>query len=274
MNVFDPEELNYSIFDPAGNTTALVESPIDVSLQPSAADAIMQKHPEVEQVGFVRFDTEPPVNAQLRMAGGEFCGNASMCAAVLHGLKHPEVISVEKGSCMILLQVSGAVEPVEIRISKDSENFFHAGIRMPSALSVEKGTFTWQGITGELPIVRMEGIAHLIIEPFSAFYELLENTEEAEKAIRAWGRDFSCLGMMFLEENQSSYRLTPLVYVPGNNTVFWEGSCASGSAAAGMYLRTKTEQPVDLTLQEPGGTLNVKSSADETWLYGTIFPVM
>ena len=50
----------------------------------------MRRHPEVEQVGFVRFSDDPgdPVRAGLRMAGGEFCGNASCCAAVLWFLDH------------------------------------------------------------------------------------------------------------------------------------------------------------------------------------------
>ena len=74
-------QIKYSIFDPTGNITALVESQIPAAEQPTVAAAVMERHPSVEQVGFVRFDpaSDPPVS--LRMAGGEFCGNATMCAA-------------------------------------------------------------------------------------------------------------------------------------------------------------------------------------------------
>ena len=73
--------MRYRIFDPTGNITALVEEAVDVSRQPSVAADIMQKHSNVEQVGFVSLDGDLPA---LRMAGGEFCGNASMSAAALY----------------------------------------------------------------------------------------------------------------------------------------------------------------------------------------------
>ena len=84
MDTAAEEELHYSIWDPAGNITALVESNVLITDQPTAAAKIMSCHPEVEQVGFVRFYPEQSdTQAELRMAGGEFCGNASMCAAAL-----------------------------------------------------------------------------------------------------------------------------------------------------------------------------------------------
>ena len=69
--------LKYSIWDPTGNITALVETQTSIDRQPEVAARIMDLHPEVEQVGFVSKVLRP----YLRMAGGEFCGNASMCAA-------------------------------------------------------------------------------------------------------------------------------------------------------------------------------------------------
>ena len=72
--------MRYSVFDPTGNITALVRDPVAPLQQPVIAAGIMRKHPEVEQVGFVSFDGALPA---LRMAGGEFCGNASMSAAAL-----------------------------------------------------------------------------------------------------------------------------------------------------------------------------------------------
>ena len=64
--------------------------------------------------------------------------------------------------------------------------------------------------------------------------------------------------------------MTPLVYVPGADTMFWENSCASGSVAAGQYLAAASGEAVKIALKEPGGTLVVESDPDtgETWLYG------
>ena len=57
------------ILDPTGNITALVEGPVPPSEQPAAAAMLMERHPAVEQVGFVRFGPEA---VSLRMAGGEY----------------------------------------------------------------------------------------------------------------------------------------------------------------------------------------------------------
>ena len=48
--------LRYSIWDPTGNITALVESAVAVGEQPAAAAALMERHPTVEQVGFVELE--------------------------------------------------------------------------------------------------------------------------------------------------------------------------------------------------------------------------
>ena len=55
--------------------------------------------------------------------------------------------------------------------------------------------------------------------------------------------------------------MKPLVYVPEANTLFWENSCGSGTAAVGAYLRYSTGKAVSLSLHQKGGTLHV--SADE-----------
>ena len=47
------EPLGYAILDPTGNITALVETPVDPARQPETAAALMARHPQVEQVGFL-----------------------------------------------------------------------------------------------------------------------------------------------------------------------------------------------------------------------------
>ena len=80
--------------------------------------------------------------------------------------------------------------------------------------------------------------------------------------------------MMFLDEAEGSIcerRMTPLVYVPGADTLFWENSCASGSAAAGIWLANKAGSPVDVRLHQPAGSLRVESdpATGITVLHGT-----
>ena len=261
------ESLRYSIFDPTGNITALVESVIEVDRQPAVAAELMERHAEIEQVGFVRYPAEGAVQLSLRMAGGEFCGNASMSAAALYLLRRGN-----QSEAGVTLRVSGARKPLEARLRRETEDRFSAGLRMPGALAIEDVTLTDGALTAPLPLVRMEGIAHLIVEPGSAFFALLNAPERAERAVRRWASELKveALGLMFLEAEGMDERLTPLVFVPVSDTLFWENSCASGSAAVGMYLARKTGAIVAMTLREPGGSLRVESNSKtgETWLYG------
>lgn len=273
-------KITYSILDPTGNITALVESTVRTEQQPETARQLMLRHPEVEQVGFVRFGDGGNGLPELRMAGGEFCGNASMSAAALFLLRQESEGNGRTASHSsmsaetVRLQVSGASGPVGICLERKGKDCFRAGITMPPAKEIRKRKFVFGEVSGELPVVRMEGISHIIIEPESVFFSLRENKESAGRAVRCWCGELSaeCLGLMFVEGRMPFFHLMPLVYVPAAGTEFWENSCASGSAAAGIFLADTSGTPVDLQLQEPGGTLRVQSDpgSGETRLYGTV----
>ena len=251
--------MRYSILDPTGNITALVEDAVPAKDQPAVAAQIMERHPNVEQVGFVRFEASSwggqDVQASLRMAGGEFCGNASMCAASLYAVR------TGWAGHAVWLGVCGASEAVRVTLSGDEREGFETSIQMPEARSVRLERLVWQRVAGEVPVVHLEGISHAVLEPCSPFFGLRREPSEAERAVREWcaclGADG--LGLMFVEDGAWAQKsLTPLVYVPGSDTVFWEHSCASGSAAVGMYYLAQTKMPVDLHLREPGGMLRVE----------------
>lgn len=265
--------LRYCVLDPTGNITALVETAVDVAQQPEVAASIMLRHPEVEQVGFVRFALEATsgVDVELRMAGGEFCGNASLCAAALYVLRvHGDSRCVRR----VMLKVSGATNPVAVVLEPEGSGAFSARVAMPRELGVIEQTCRFEGTVGSVPLVLLEGISHMVIEPASAFFKLLDERDRAERAVRQWCTelDAECLGLMFLEQSETQHHLTPLVYVSGGDTLFWENSCASGSSAVGMHLAEKAGERVDVTLCEPGGVLRVTSdpATHETWLFGHV----
>lgn len=273
------QDLEYRVFDPTGNITALVETQVDPADQPAAASWIMAQNPEVEQVGFVTFAAAgagapaADVPVSLRMAGGEFCGNATMCAAALYMMA-----SDMSGEANVKVRVSGAKDPLDVRLVRRDAVSFDAAVTMPPAVGIDELKLSDGMLPGNdvlrLPVVRMEGIAHVIIEPDSGFFGLKDDSALAETLLRGWcgvlGAE--CLGMMFLDEGKGVRALTPLVYVPGADTMFWENSCASGSAAAGIYLAAKTGRPVDVTFREPAGSLRVTSDpvSGRTVLYGSI----
>ncbi|MBP3894644.1 MAG: hypothetical protein J6D34_11480 [Atopobiaceae bacterium] len=272
--------VRYRILDPTGNITALVESDVVVDAQPDVARRIMQRHPAVEQVGFVSHedagsgDGRPSV--RMRMAGGEFCGNATMSAAALLLWRMGGEWDVADPDAWtnVLVRVWGVREPVEVRLQPCEDGSFRGGVRMPPAEGVELPELTFGSLTGQIPLVRMVGISHVVIEASSVFAGLRGDRAAAERAVRAWCAELATdgLGLMFLSQGEEGYELTPLVYVPGGDTVFWENSCASGTSAVGIYLARKTGTAVDMTLQEPGGSLRVTSdpASGETWLYGSV----
>lgn len=262
--------LRVSLFDPSGNITALVEGPVSPEEQPVLAAEIMRLQPETEQVGFVRFP-EGERRVCLRMAGGEFCGNASMSAAALSLLRRRQDI-LSDGWETVRLAVSGTERETEVRLKRQSEREFSGCVRMPPVLGIEETELAVGGVRDRLALVRMEGIWHVIVTPASAFFDLLEDRTAAESAARslcaAWG--CKALGLQFLDGEGEQRRLTPLVFVPGSGTVFWERSCASGSAAVGTAIAARIGAPLTLRLSEPGGELLVESdpATGRTLLYG------
>lgn len=269
--------MDYTILDPTGNITALVESAVRITEQPAAAKELMLRHPEVEQVGFVRFpspDEEgsagPEPAVRLRMAGGEFCGNASMSAAALYyyrnGIK-------EAGS--VILEVSGTSGPVRVDLAPgDSPESFRGAVHMPGIISAEMTDLSFGPVSGDLMLIGMEGISHIIIDEDSSFFCLLHDEAAAREAVKRWCREMSLpgLGLMFLRSGKEGYRLTPLVYVPVSDTIFWENSCASGTSAAGVFLSMRSGSRTDTVFEEPGGKLRAvcSPSGADTVLYGSV----
>ena len=259
--------IRYHVFDPTGNLTALVESPVPVSEQKAVADTIMALRPSVEQVGFL---TPPGPNSPgaLRMAGGEFCGNASMSAAACFALEG--WYGANAGP--VFLTVSGADAPVEVRLSREEDRSSPAAVKMPPARCVETRPLTCDGLSDELGVVTLPGISHIVIPEGSPFHALLDEPRRAERVVRALCASLKadCLGLMFLSGEGEERTLTPLVFVPGSGTLFWESSCASGSAAVGLYLAAERGGRVCLSLRQRGGTLRVDSDGltGETWLRG------
>ncbi|MBQ6439159.1 MAG: hypothetical protein IJJ06_03340 [Mogibacterium sp.] len=295
------DKIQYCKFDPTGNITALVETAVDIADQPAVASKIMEQEPDVEQVGFITYDdtasAEESVPVSLRMAGGEFCGNATMCAAALFAIRSGMRGGAEP--VQVNVRVSGASAPLTVSLEQQAAFSYSAAVCMPPALKIGKVSLQTSAVAGDrpetgpeaaagghedvsadvisaelsLPVVEMEGISHIIIEPDSGFLGLKDDPALAESMLRHWcgvlGAD--CLGMMFLGEGAALRPLTPLVYVPGADTMFWENSCASGSAAAGMYLAAKAGSPVDITFEEPAGRLRVESdpASGRTILHGS-----
>lgn len=243
-------KIDYYLMNPTGNITLLVMTPVEEALQPETAARLIELEPTAEQVGFLNKNS-------LRMAGGEFCGNASMSAAALlcRDLKCGESRKTE-------LRVSGADKNIPVKITAD-EDGFRGTVNMPQPLSVEEVRLIFNGREYTAAAVRFKGITHLI-------FGIDFDRETAEKAAPVWCAELNAdaLGIMLLDRENSV--LTPLVYVPNAGTMFWESSCASGTSAVGAYLVKKENRPVNLMFSEPGGILTVEADGKKLLLSGSV----
>lgn len=245
--------VDYRVIDPTGNITILVETYVPAEEQPDIAQKLMELEPDAEQVGFI-YDAEG-ADIALRMAGGEFCGNAAMSTAAVAAAE----AGVSEGR--FLVRVSGADEPVKAYVASQPDGSFKGTVCMPKPFSIEIRDLAGGG---KLPVVNLPGISHVILEK-------KKPCKEYEKLVREWCRDLDAdgLGLMFLDADAGT--MTPLVYIPGADTLFWENSCASGTTAVGAYLKYRSGEDVDLSLKQPGGDLRIEASADgELKLSGTV----
>lgn len=239
-------ELEYVVADPTGNITLLVTGPAPERERARAAAYLMGLEPAAEQAGFLSLTDG---GARLDMAGGEFCGNASLAAAAVYarekGLRAGERITLP-------VSVSGTPRPVTASVAALGGGSFSGTVDMPPPLSARIRAFTLGGAEYSLPLVSFPGIAHVI-----AGGDMPRETAEA--AARAWCADLSApaLGLMLLDEEKK--RVRPLVYVPGADTMFWESSCASGAAAVGAWLSARDGAPRRLDLSGPGGVLSIEA---------------
>lgn len=241
-------KLNYYLLDPTKNMTILVETPVPAESQPFVASVLLRAEPTAEQVGFVSPGTEG-CNTALRMAGGEFCGNATMSAAALYCMKN----SLTEAS--VRVNASGTDAPVTVEVRAVGDRYA-CTVDMPRPRRLTEAF--------DCPLAEFDGISHLIVT------EPIERTAaEAAVKARCTALGAAGLGLMLLDE--AAETLTPLVYVTSPETLYWEHSCASGSAAVGAYLAAQRGMPVDLALREPGGVLRVKAAPDgPIFLSGTV----
>ncbi len=246
-------KLHYYLMNPTGNVTALVTDPVAPGRQPSAAAQLMQNEPACEQVGFVEQN-------RLRMAGGEFCGNAALSAAALYCRLHP---LPQAGERLISLLVSGQETAVEVRVTPQDDTCFSGTVAMPLPKAVAPCTLSFEGKAYDLTRVDFAGMTHLIAaQPIEK--------QAAEKAIKVWCQalNVQALGIMLLSENNR--RVTPLVYVPTADTLFWESSCASGTAATAAALAHGKTDEQHYQFDEPGGRLTVAISPNRLLLSGRV----
>lgn len=223
--------------DPAQNHTLFVMTPVEPSLRPRVASALMARQdPPVEQVAFVTADAPLP---HMEMMGGEFCGNASRSFGML--------VAKEKGlqAGKITVVVSGCTHPLEVEFDLNTNT---AWVEMPLHKALHR--LDVDGIS--VPVLEFEGLCHAVLD-------CDPDADLAQKVIRNIMSNISAdaVGVIFLR--QEPLYITPVVYVPATGSTVWERSCGSGSLAAALWLALcRPENGLQhYCFAQPGGMLEI-----------------
>ncbi len=214
--------------------TAVVRSKTPAWRRIAVAQHIL-KQGRAEQIGFA---VQPRMggDSRIEMMGGEFCGNAVRAYGFLTAMER-----FDGGVHSLLIEISGTGKPVPVTADLDRGQAF-AQMPLPMGLTeVSVGSMRY-------PVVLCDGICHLLAinkAPDPIF------VPEAVKAMEPLRQE--AMGALFVTEKS----LIPAVYVKNTDTLVWESSCGSGSAAWGWYLaRRKADSGEKIfRFSEPGGEI-------------------
>lgn len=247
-------KIDYFLCNPTENITALVETFVPTENQPEVAEYIMKNEPTCEQVGYLLGSVEGS-DITLRMAGGEFCGNATMSTAAyfckVHGLGNGEKTNVK-------VKVIGVTDFVNVMIENRNGEYIGT-VEMPKPLRVFEAVLPFEDEEYKLPVVEFSSISHIIVDGDIPHYL-------PEKAIKFWCDRLKAQGLGIIIIDKDGKTLRPLVYVKEPEGMTWESSCASGTTAAGAYLYSKSHKPFVRSFKEPGGVLQIEVTEEEKLL--------
>lgn len=225
---------------PGGNDTALlVGIPSSQHVRTSINDVMQRIYPNIEQVGFINDD---PTNAQLMMAGGEFCGNAARSAAY-------QILRGRPGTSLNI-QVSGVKNPLRAGITSTGEAFAQMPVYSDPARITEDpqrpGNVT----------VEMEGISHYLdfnTDISELTKDKIKSRARAELAKRGLDKG-PAAGIMHVTREGNTYRIAPVVYVRDVDTTYYETACGSGTTALGLALALQQGKSIrDVPILQPSG---------------------
>lgn len=257
---------------PGGNTTVLL---VDTGLSPDqhehvAGILLSPLHLHAEQVGFITLH-----KPSLRMAGGEFCVNAtrSMGAVLaLQGL----LTHNEDGLLCATVPVSGISSPVRLEVQalpRGPQRTLDSAVIVP----LPKENLCTQLEEG-IVLVRLPGISHVLLD--AARHPLCGHWKEEAAAVRArYHLEEECaVGCIWWQKphsgaNMPTLSMKPVVWVRDLNSTCLESSCGSGATACALMLHWQEQHhgqtmiqhahepaglPVSYTLMQPSGiALNV-----------------
>ena len=243
-------ELAFSKWSPGGNTTLLFpDEGINVREQAGlAAQALEERNLGGEQAGFVNLSER-----RRRMAGGEFCGNASRAFGALMAFAETVDSGAQSGQCAggreyrYDAQGSGWPTPLALRVRGALPLWdVEARLRLPHCPVENPGVDEY--------LVRLPGIAHLLLNADTHFFpDDYEAAAAHMRDIRGLA-DLPAAGVIWWRKCQGRLEMIPLVHVREARTTCLENSCGSGALALALLL-FRLEGECFFSIMQPGGSV-------------------
>ena len=252
------EDIKITVANPAGNKTIFVHDKFDRKDYAKVAEQLLAMEEfGAEQVAFILDAPEcGRAEGKMEMCGLEFCGNATRT----FGLMCAKKMGIS-GSGKVFVDTSGCEEILTVEVNTDTN---YTKVKMPAYIDIKRfdlsgvdlsGADTSGGLDGaaltDIKGVDFGGILHLIIPDVTAS---AENFERIKKYI--YGRvNPPAMGAMFYDTKKGT--LTPVVYVKDVDSTYFEGSCASGTAACAIAFGSeKPDGEYTFTFPQPAGIIN------------------
>ncbi|WP_145036183.1 diaminopimelate epimerase [Paenibacillus sp. Y412MC10] len=254
------QKIDFVKCNPTQNMTILINTKLTPDEHKRVAAKIMSyDNVYAEQVGFIEQSMKDDADAFLRMAGGEFCGNACMALAAYLA----EVQGIKRHlTTEFRLEVSGAERLVSCHITKNKEDY-RCRVNMPLPVRIDQ-TILQDGCSlVDAVVVRYKDFVHFVIEVECFDAQMNSSMLAMAKHIGPF-LDARMVGILLY--NSRIRELTPLIYVPELNSAVWERGCGSGTASVGAYLAWKHKRGVEASIKQPGGTIHVKALFDQNRL--------
>ena len=199
---------------------------------------IMNKYPQVEQVGFLS-DKEN----RLEMAGGEFCINGARCAIF-------EYLKGKEGKIELL--VSGTNKKIIGKVLKNRN--------VEVKLNINKKISDLIEIKNDFTCIKIDGILIAVLdeEKSKKYIQKLKENEQSTKIelkqlmINDINSDEKAIGIILLEKVSQKIKINPIVWVKEINTIFYETACGTGSIGTAIYNYLKNSQK-EIELVQPSG---------------------
>lgn len=236
--------LTFSKWSSGGNTTIFLH---DAGGSPHRQAALARAALDPGLLGAEQAGTVSLAGRSLRMAGGEFCVNASRAFGALLALRAP----ARQGLFETEVRVSGWEGPVALTVRGTAPRWeVSARLALPPWTAPRRCA----ALGAEARLVRLPGISHLLL-PLDGAPPPRDLTGAARAALEAAGLlGEPAAGAVWWQPAAGGAAMTPVVHVRDAGTIVAENACGSGALALALELARRHGRR-ECDLAQPSGSL-------------------